>query len=92
VVDGYKSQADVSWDQGADLCCEKVPDATTRPAAKDALRPGAMVGIRLGDRFLGLILNGVILLFVIIVSIYVTMRNRKPWWAGFNKIEGEWRI
>jgi hypothetical protein len=32
-----------------------------------------------------------ILFCVIVVSIYVTARTRRPWWAGFNKVEGEWQ-
>jgi hypothetical protein len=49
------------------------------------------VGYRFGDFLLAALLNGMILFCVIGVSIYVTARTWRPWWAGFNKVEGEWQ-
>ncbi len=57
----------------------------------DSLNPVVAVGDRLGDFLLASLLNGIILSCVITVSIYVTARTRRPWWAGFNKVEGEWQ-
>jgi hypothetical protein len=57
----------------------------------DSLDPVVAIGYRFGDFLLASLLNGLILFCVVIVSIYVTARIRRPWWAGFNKVEGEWQ-
>ena len=90
MLDGHNSHCSVFRDRGADPCPELATGAKTGAAvARDFLDPVLAVGYRFGDVLLCSILNGMILFCVIVVSIYVTARTRRPWWAGFNKAEGE---
>lgn len=83
---------DLPRDRDADLRPELVSGAEAGPAAVgDSLDPVVAVGYRFGDFLLASLLNGMILFCVVTVSIYVTARTRRTWWAGFNKVEGEWQ-
>jgi hypothetical protein len=92
VSDGYHPHYDVSRDRGDHPSPEPVPGAKARPAAAgDPLDPVVAVGYRFGDFLLASLLNGMILFCVMTVSIYVTAHTLRPWWAGFNKVKGEWQ-